>query len=133
MTGVTQHAAALNGTIDPKGSETTYHFDYGPTATYGLRTADAKVPAGGAKAVSALLANLQLGKATHVRLVASNAGGTAKGADVKLSTLGRLAPRVTIAISGRDTSFPYRYTVRGEMRLPAGVAKAEGCKGFVAV
>ena len=33
-------AAAPARTVDPRGEETTYHFDYGPTPAYGRRTAE---------------------------------------------------------------------------------------------
>src|SRR2546423_10075725 len=40
-TGVTDNAATLHGTINPKGLATTYYFEYGTSRRYGSRTPDA--------------------------------------------------------------------------------------------
>ena len=48
-TKVTSTGATLNGVVAPKGAETTYHFEYGTSTTYGKRvplTEEVKVGAG---------------------------------------------------------------------------------------
>ena len=47
----------------------------------------------------------------------------------------RVSPRgLTALVSpSRDRKFPYRFTTRGTLSLPAGMSPAQGCKGTVAV
>jgi hypothetical protein len=75
--GLESGGATLNGYVDPEGSETTYHFEYGPTTSYGTSV---PVPNGSVgsgvvwKAVSQRVTGL-LGT-YHYRLVAKNSAGT---------------------------------------------------------
>jgi hypothetical protein len=83
--------ATLNGTVNPKATDTHYYFEYGPTTSYGQ---DAPVSPGtdagsGASAlpVSATAARLQPNAYYHYRLVATNSeGATAYGADKTFTT-----------------------------------------------
>lgn len=60
--GVT--VATLNGSVNPKGKATTYHFEYGATTSYGMSTA--LVSAGSAaQAVSAVAVGLTRGTTYH--------------------------------------------------------------------
>ena len=82
-TGIT-----LIGVVDPQGSATTYHFDYGTTTNYGL---SAPVPDGlagsaGQVTVSQAITGLQPGTPYHARLVAENVGGISFGNDAVFST-----------------------------------------------
>ncbi len=63
--GVSWRAATLAGTVNPQGLATTWHLDYGRTAAYGSRTADATLPAGSwsTQAVTAALTTLRAGDA----------------------------------------------------------------------
>ena len=82
VTNVSSTSATFNGTVDPDGEQVTdCHFDYGPTASYGQSApCEQAVGSGdGAVAVSAEVADLEIGY--HFRLSASNANGTATGAD----------------------------------------------------
>jgi hypothetical protein len=46
----------------------------------------------------------------------------------------RPRPRVRFAVSpARDTRGPRRFTLRGELRLPAGLGRSAGCRGVVSV
>lgn len=75
-------AATLNGTVNPDGLTTTYHFDYGTTTAYGSSTAPTSVPAGTADVPAiASLAKLSASSTYHFRLVAVNANGTTTGTD----------------------------------------------------
>jgi len=85
---VTQTTARLNGTVNPKGSATTYHFDYGPTTAYGQVTPTGSAGSGNtAVPVSADLAGLTAGQTYHFRVQATNTGGTTLGADQTFTTL----------------------------------------------
>lgn len=44
---ITPTAATLTGTVDRNGGATTYHFEYGTSATYGLSTAETAVSMNG--------------------------------------------------------------------------------------
>jgi hypothetical protein len=92
-TGVTETAATLNGAIDPQGSETTYHFEYGTSTSYGTSTGSASAGSGTAqKTVSQALTGLQPNTTYHYRLVATSATGTSEGEDSVFRTA---APTVT--------------------------------------
>ena len=86
-TSVTTSTAILNGTVDPSGASTTYHFEYGLTTAYENSTPVADAGAGNQPvAVSAPLTLLEAGTTYHFRLVATNAGGTTSSADAEFTT-----------------------------------------------
>ena len=70
----------LNGTVNPKGAETTYYFQYGTSALYGAVT-PATAAGAGTKGVKVAVPVGALAPATkyHYRLVAQNAKGIARG------------------------------------------------------
>ena len=77
---ITDTTATLNGTVNPSGSETTYHFEYGLTTSYGSTTTITSAGSGfTAVAVSAALTGLISGTEYHFRVTATNSGGTANG------------------------------------------------------
>ena len=48
-TALRSTGATLNGTVNPNGNATTYYFEYGPTKTYGTKTAVGNAGSGNAK------------------------------------------------------------------------------------
>lgn len=93
-----QDGATLSAFVDPSGSETTYHFEYGTDATYGRSTPDGSAGSGvGAGLVEATVDGLQPETTYHYRLVATNAHGTQEGADRTFTTLAdaNTAPTIT--------------------------------------
>ncbi|HEX5713412.1 MAG TPA: hypothetical protein VFX85_08880, partial [Solirubrobacterales bacterium] len=79
--------ATLRATIDRGNVDTTYRFEYGPTAAYGQSTPASSVPAGkGDLQVSADLAGLQPGTTYHFRVVLENSAGSATGTDRVFTT-----------------------------------------------
>jgi hypothetical protein len=89
---VGQTTATLNGSVDPDGQATTYHFDYGTTSGYGSSTSDSSAGSGsGAQPVSAAIAGLTPSTTYHFRVVATNRFGTAYGAD-QTFTAGKSPP-----------------------------------------
>jgi len=83
-TGVKATAGQLNGTVNPEGLETTYHFEYGTTTSYGTKVPvpDAKVGSGTSnQTVSQSITGLQMEATYHYRLVATNSTGTTDGED----------------------------------------------------
>jgi phosphodiesterase/alkaline phosphatase D-like protein len=92
---ITTTGAQVNGSVNPNGFSTTYHFDYGLTATYGSSTQPASAGSGtSAVSVTASLSGLASGSIYHYRLVAANSGGTTNGTDQAL-TAGTPPPAVS--------------------------------------
>ena len=51
--GLTETTAILHAEINPDGFDTTYHFEFGPTGTYGSRAPATNVDIGSGKALKA--------------------------------------------------------------------------------
>jgi hypothetical protein len=100
---LTETTANLNGTVDPNGSATTYHFEYGTSAAYGLATPDADAGDGtDPVAVKAPITGLTRNTSYHYRLVAFHGDVPAFGADRTFRTApGPQPPRVK-ASGSRD-------------------------------
>jgi hypothetical protein len=79
--------AALRATINPHNEVTSYHFEYGPTDSYGSNTIELTIPAGyGAVQVKDTAQNLTPGAEYHYRIVASNSTGPMTGPDQTFTT-----------------------------------------------
>lgn len=79
---ITETSAQLNGTVDTHGTTTTYHFEYGTSNAYGLKTPENTVPEGtDPVAVKAAVSGLTKDTTYHYRLVATNPAGVSEGAD----------------------------------------------------
>jgi hypothetical protein len=79
----------LNGTVDPNGAETTYHFEFGFTTAYGsnIPASDADAGSGTSPvAVSQQITGLPPSVVYHYRLVAHNSGGTSTSGDQVFTT-----------------------------------------------
>lgn len=73
---VTTSGAKVTGTVNPGGAQTTYHFEYGTTSSYGINTPDNDAGAGSADlGVSAQLSGLTAQTTYHYRLVAGGVNG----------------------------------------------------------
>jgi hypothetical protein len=86
---ITDTSATLNGTVNPNGASTSYHFEYGPDTNYGTNVPVPDGSAGSgttAVAESANIAGLSASTLYHFRLVATNSGGTTVGADNTFTT-----------------------------------------------
>ncbi|HEY6759071.1 MAG TPA: hypothetical protein VI318_06250 [Baekduia sp.] len=89
-TAITATGATLNGTVNPKGSDTTVHFDYRPVggSTY-TSTTDEIIPAaqGDTPLTPVTLTTLTAGTAYEFHVVADNGvGGTVTGANQSFTT-----------------------------------------------
>lgn len=90
----TQDAAAVSGasatlkaSVHPQRLQTSYHFKYGPTSSYGSQTAVQTLPAGSTPTiVSAHVPGLSSDTDYHFRVVATNAEGTVAGGDKVVRT-----------------------------------------------
>jgi Ca2+-binding RTX toxin-like protein len=82
VSAVFPRTATLGGLVNPQGSATTYHFEYGTSTAYGSSTPNASAGAGNAdQQVSAPISGLLALTGYHYRLVATSAAGTTLGAD----------------------------------------------------
>ena len=108
-------SVTLHGVIDPHGSNTSYYFQYGPTAAYGAQTPLADAGAGTARAaITVPVGGPRPLTVYHYRLIAVNAAGAATGA-------GRgVQDREGAALAG-DLSSPPNPTV-----FPGSTATVQG-------
>ncbi len=104
-TDVTPSTATLSGTVNPGSLATSAYFEYGLTAAYGNTTAVQDVGSGSSVvAVSEAISGLQVVSTYHFRMVGTNAGGTAFGADQTFTTGGRPPLAVTNGASSVTAS-----------------------------
>lgn len=113
--------ATVNGTVNPHGSVTTYHFDYGTTTAYGSATPDATTDTGqNDAAVFAEPTGLAPDTTYHFRLSADNGtGGTQLGVDRTFTTapatpgggsdLTRLMATLTGVVNPRGSAATYHF------------------------
>jgi hypothetical protein len=84
---VREEQATLNGSVNPKGTDTHYYFQYGETTAYGSTTGEGDAGSGTSSvSKSNTITGLQPGMAYHYRIVATSAGGTKDGADQTFTT-----------------------------------------------
>jgi DNA-binding beta-propeller fold protein YncE len=99
---VTQRTAIMQATINPRESNTTYRFEWGPSTTYGttVPVPDAGIGAGVSDVnVGQQLAGLQPGTTYHFRVVATNSGGTTDGSDATFITRLPVPPSVATGVA----------------------------------
>jgi hypothetical protein len=88
---VEARSAVVEGTVDPEGVDSSYHFEYGTDVTYGQRSPVVGGTGAGSGsdpvAASAAITGLQPNKTYHYRLVGSNASGSIVGVDREFMTL----------------------------------------------
>ncbi len=84
----------LSGSVDPEGTYTTYHFEYGTEAeNYSAATPENSAGEGSTSVpVSATVTGLQPGTTYHYRITANSAEGTAVGTDETFKTSGTPPP-----------------------------------------
>ena len=132
------NGATLTGAINPAGAPTTWHFDYGGTASYGLMTNSQTIPAGTSpRSVAWSLQLLAPGTIYHFRLVASHAGAvTSYGGDQTFMTFPfpRPVPRVTASTRPAHAFHrPYVLTTRGAVIGPSSTPPQYACNGNVTI
>jgi DNA-binding beta-propeller fold protein YncE len=89
FTGVALTRAILNGQVNPEGSDTTFHFEYGTTTAYGTSAPVPDGDLGGGSSdqvASTTISGLSPGTTYHFRLVAHNGLGTTDGPDFAFTT-----------------------------------------------
>jgi hypothetical protein len=117
----------VNGTVNPRGEQTTYFFQYGTSATYQKQTSPASAGSGTSDVgVNALIGGLSPNTTYHYRLVASSAGGTSYGGDNTV-VVGRASH---VAFLGREGFVSPGRVIGVEAGCFDGVTK---CTGHVAL
>jgi hypothetical protein len=86
-TNVASFSATLNGSLNPHGLTTIFHFQYGTTTSYGLTTAPHTQTGNTFRNVNANISSLTASTTCHFRIVASNSAGTRFGSDRTFTTL----------------------------------------------
>ena len=108
---VTTSSAKVTGTVNPGGAQTSYHFEYGTTTSYGLSTPDNDAGAGSADlGVSATLSSLTPQTTYHYRLVA----GGVNGNDRTFTTGPNPKPPTVTSVSQTGTG-PTSSTLRADV------------------
>ena len=87
-------SATLNGTVNPHGSTTSVHFQYGTTTNYGSVTANQSFSGTTTQNVTANISGLMANTTYHFRIVATNGHGTSYGSDKTFTTLTPTGPPV---------------------------------------
>jgi hypothetical protein len=110
---VTQTTVKLHGTVKPNNQDTTWHFEFGPTNTYGTNSPEQGPVAAGAgnTDVAVDVGNLAPGTVYHYRLVATNASGAVGGKDHTFTT----RPAVALSASKTTARFNESVTLGGQV------------------
>ena len=117
-TNINTKSAALGGTVNPNGLDTTYYFEWGLTITYGNTTSVQNAGSGtGNVNAPSNASGLSDNTLYHFRLVAANAMGTSYGLDQSFTTVA-LPDVVTSAASNVST---FSVTLNGIVN-PHGLA-----------
>ncbi len=96
VTATAATTATLSGTVNPNGTATNWHFEYGKTTSYGTSTSLTSAGSGTANTgVSENLTGLTPGTTYHYRVVAASTGGTTNGSDGIFNTGSAAPPTVT--------------------------------------
>ncbi len=99
---VTDSSLTLNGVVTPQGRSTSFYFQFGTTASYGLQTPPAGAGSGtGGVAVHVDITGLVSSTIYHYRLVAQSSGGISYGADRTVKTAGPAVIPSRTAVLGR--------------------------------
>jgi hypothetical protein len=86
-TNLAATSATLQGSVNPNGCATTYHFEYGLTTAYGTTTGDLQGGSGTSFiAATAPITGLKPNTTYHFRIVATSVGGTVNGSDATFRT-----------------------------------------------
>jgi alpha-tubulin suppressor-like RCC1 family protein len=113
---VSESSATLHASVNPEGSDTHYHFEYGTEAeNYSASTPSVDAGAGSTSVhVSSAITGLQPGTTYHYRVIADSATGTGAGADTTVTTSGTPPPPPpTVTTEGASRIGPHGATLNG--------------------
>jgi hypothetical protein len=90
--GLSATGADLNAAIDPRGDETTYYFEWGPTASYGNVTPELPVGDGQGNVKVTQHIDGLAGITYHFRVIATNSHGTSVSPDQSFNFYPQVCP-----------------------------------------
>jgi hypothetical protein len=129
---VSEQAATLSGTLNPKGAPTSYHFEYGTTTAYGSTTPTTSAGSGMSDvATSATVGGLTPETTYHYRIVASNAAGVVHGGDQTFTTGSSAQATQTSSTTQTSSATPATMTSFAGVKLVSSRLTLAG--GFIAV
>ncbi|HEY3189891.1 MAG TPA: hypothetical protein VGJ70_20545, partial [Solirubrobacteraceae bacterium] len=112
---VTSSSATLMAEVDPNGSATRWHFEYGTTSRLGSRTPDQDAGSGtSATRVSTAVSGLAPNDRISYRIVATNPAGTRRGA-IRTFVTDRALRSATIRLSATRVPYGDGVTVTGKL------------------
>lgn len=100
-TTITPSSARLNGFVNPNGVNTTVHFEFGPTQSYGSTTPSVSVGSQ-PQDIAFTLGGLVPGTTYNYRIVANNATGTKIGVNRTFTTLPGATTATQAWVAGTD-------------------------------
>jgi hypothetical protein len=108
-------SATIDAGVNPRGSDTTYLFQYGPTTAYGAQTQPMPAGAGTVEVkVTQALTGLTPNTAYHFRMVATSSAGVAEGPDRSFTT--KAAPiALTASVAPNPDVFGDPFAVTGRL------------------
>ena len=132
---ITSSSVQLNGAINPEGDPTTWHFEYGLTASYGLETSPQTMSGLGIRPINSPITGLRAATTYYYRLVANSANGQYVGPGLTFTT--KAAPPVpargfTVATTHWHGRLGLHVTISGTLSLPFGVGSG-GYAGTVTI
>ena len=108
-------SASLRSRIDPNGGRTTYHFEYGPSQSYGSRTPDRDAGAGDSGVnVAEAIGGLQPYRRYHFRVVATNEAGRSVSTN-RTFTTSRQPAAVSLSLASPRVDFGASLEVFGRV------------------
>lgn len=108
----------LVGSVNPKGTATSYHFEYGTSSAYGAVAGQGNAGSGSAAvAVKARIEGLVSGTRYHYRLVATSAAGTTASGDHTVTT--KAAPTTATLARPAPVVYARPATVTGTLKGPS--------------
>jgi hypothetical protein len=129
---VTETTAKVGFTIDPDGADTTYTIEYGPTTSYGQKTAPVDIGATpGPQSLTQTLTALEPGKTYHFHVLATNSAGPGgvSSADQPFTTV---QPSPPTGQTNPPTGPPAPSTNNPSPSAPASPEPKSGVLGFQA-
>jgi len=108
-------AATLRSRVDPNRGETTYHFEYGLSPSYGSRTPERAAGAGDARVdVAERIEGLRPYRRYHFRAVATNEAGRTVTRN-RTFTTSRLPTAITLSLAAPSTPWGEGIEVLGRV------------------
>jgi hypothetical protein len=112
---ISTSSATISAGVNPRGSETSYYLQYGPTASYGAQTQTANAGAGATEVkLTVTLAGLQADTTYHFRMVAASTAGTSFGPDRTLVTK-KIPLTLTATVRPNPDVFGSPFSVTGTL------------------